>query len=262
MPLDPDPGEVLNALHKRRDILQALSGNSLTQTELSDRLPISRPTVSRAISTFEAHGIVKRSDSGYLLSEFGSRVLDRDQEYVSDLKALCQRATILDHSSELLALDATLFEDADVFFSRPNAPDSACYAHADLISNANIVRSALGGIFTIFLTEHVEQVRTRRQEVTLMVPPDLATSITNAYPDLLSELSQYDEFRLLEIDRPVPITVTYVETPTNEYAIVLVHDDGKVVSSFRNDHPDAVKWARSWLDDFQTAGAELVLDTP
>ena len=262
MSFDSDLSDILHAIHKRRDVARALSTGAHTQTEVSRRLAISRPTVSRAISQFEEYGIAERAEGGYVLTAFGAQLVDRDRAYVDDVRSLCQRAAIRERSGGSLSFDASLFENAETFFSRPNAPDSACYAHADVIRSAKEVRSVLGGIFTVFLTEHLERVRRHDQQVTLLLSPDTTASVETAYPDLLAEISSYDDFRLCRTDRDVRLTVTYARTATNEYAILLVHNDGAVVSSLRNDHPDAVEWARSWIDDYETDATEYAFEPP
>lgn len=257
MTTHPAPEDILKALLQRETVLRVLADGAAAQSEVSEAVDASRPTVSRAVGTFEDLGVARRTENGYELTEFGSKLLARHDEYVEDVVELCQVATAVSAFPERLSFDAPIFDDPEVFFSQPRAPDSASYPHKGTIEQATRVRSALARVFSIFMRSHLEQMRDRGQRLELVVRPELAETLRTTYSESLEGMVETGQLTLYETSRRIPFTTTVVEAPETSYAILFVHSEGKVVGSLRNDDPAAVEWACSHLDWYVEAATEV-----
>lgn len=256
MDVEPTPDDVVDALVQRYDILEHVIDGPATQAELREVTDVSRATVHRAITKFEALHVVECDDNEYRMTTFGERVLDRHRAYVEGIREDCLLEQFVS-SAPGLSYDSPALDGADIFFQRSGSADEAIYQNKSIIENATRVRKVLDGVMASYFLIHVDPTKYEDQEVEMIIPDTLADMVLNTYEEELHDLFGTGNFHLYRTPEPMGFSTIVAETDDETYTILKIHDEGSVASAARNTTERARRWAESRYDEYRRASEEI-----
>ncbi|RDI69927.1 MarR family transcriptional regulator [Halopelagius longus] len=199
-PTSRDSSKLVEILAKRFEVLRALKDNPTTQTELSERMDISRPTVHRIIETFEEQRLVQRRESDYELTEFGREVCESHSEYVERIDNLSRLETIKRELGDELSFDSPILEGAEVRLNDPYTVDSPGCKNRQVIENAVKVCTVLDGVMFDYLDTH--RTETNNEAVIMVLSDNITDSVLNTYEEPARDLLRTDYFELYRTSEP------------------------------------------------------------
>lgn len=88
--------DLLELTVDRRAALEALAAGPHHRRELQKELSVSKTTCHRIISTFDDHGLVTRTDSGYALSTYGEVVTEHASHFANEVEMASRLRPLFD----------------------------------------------------------------------------------------------------------------------------------------------------------------------
>lgn len=238
-----DLPEFLAVVGRRADLLGALDGQAVQKPDLEAELDVSRSTIDRGIRELEQRALVERANGGYRRTLAGALALE---EY----DRLRERADGLARGGELLAaldrdadLDSAMLADATIVERERTAPYRPVEELYDIVDAATSVRA-------FDLTVHPQQVDTYRRnveggmEAELVLTTEVVERLVADHANEFEETVDTDRVGLWQATEELPYGLVIAETPDGPVAAVMIYSDQGVVGCIRNDHPEAVVWAR------------------
>ncbi|WP_172824899.1 winged helix-turn-helix domain-containing protein [Halorientalis sp. IM1011] len=126
---------------RREPVLRTLrrSDTVLRQSDLTDRLDLSKSTAHRAIATLEDLGAIERVDGGYALTALGAVLADETTGYLTRIDRIGDLAVFLDVIEEL-PFDLDDFEAYSVTHATVDNPTAPMIRLAELTERSTTVR--------------------------------------------------------------------------------------------------------------------------
>lgn len=177
-------GELMETAIRRKPALALLAEGPHHRRELEEELGVSKATCHRIIRAFDEEGLLRRTNDGYELTEFGRVVNEQVQQVEDTVRSARQLESLLEGvAASDVEFDIELFAHANVVRARSNDP-----------------YPPHGRFMELF-----RESKTLRNIGPTPVPPTMAEEIF----DLL-----FSEGKKIELIKPKPILRKYV----SEYA--------------------------------------------
>lgn len=255
MPGGP-PDEILNAVSKRRDIIDLLLSGVDDRQELVRKVSVSRMTVDRALRELEKLNVVTSVGSDYRVTPFGRHAYQLYEEIVRDYENLDHIRDLL----ELLPADSrvapAVLVDAKVIQATMSSPQEPQY---HLLSQLETSSTVL--LLTPVVDQRITEIlheRTVEDEkpTSLLLDEDLAEFLW------VEQGKRWKAF--------VTSTVSSVTQMPNRPPYSLLVADERMLMGFYDDHGSlrgvidneaeaAVSWAESRLEAVFAEGREVVI---
>lgn len=248
--MDGEAGDLFEDAVHRRAALAALAEGTLHRRDLEERLDVSKTTCHRIIRSFDDHGLVRRTDDGYRLSELGEAVageLDRAARNVATARDLAPLLAAFEPVD--VSLDVSLFTDATVTRARPDDPYPPVSRFMDLLRGSSTLRSLdRTSIAPLHVEEMFDLVFDHGLEIEAIYPASVVDKLLSEYPEQhrrAADLGRvtyrvHDDitFGLSVFDDRVGLRAYDVETG----ALRLLVDVGS---------PEALAWAESVFEGYR-----------
>jgi len=255
-----EPEEYIDLVEKRAGILRALRGGERELRAVEDRTGVSRSTVNRAVRSLESAGLVENVGGAYALTAVGRLALDHYETYRRDWTDLFEARAVL----EALPRDAPITMDAvaggDAVASPAELPYEPVERLRATVESATTYRAALPALSDPReFTQLYEHVVTDGDAAALVVPPDLRSSMAEAFPQRLAAMAERDGFDLFVGDVPAYGLVLTEDDEGTTLTVVVFGDAGGIGGLVENDDDRAVEWAEECYESLRTA-ADCVTD--
>lgn len=245
--------EILQTAVTRRPFLAALAKAPKHRQELQEELDVSKTTCHRVVRAFDEHGLLKRTDSGYSLTEKGTLLEMYVDEYRQKVRAAFLLEPLIEaFGSVAVDFDIELFADARITRPDSNDPTLPFNREFELFREANQFSAVDGNqhIPTPFLERVYEMGIEKGMKAELIAPKPIVKKRLSMHPDLHKRHSEVDAQLTYQICDEVPFGVVVYD---HEHAVVRAYDDdtGSVELMMDSDDPAAVSWAENVLDHYR-----------
>jgi len=249
---------IMRLVTERSDILQALNEGHQTQTELSEEIGVSVSSISRYLGDLEERSLVTRSDSRYLLTGRGKRLLASFERFSKEVDYHCRVDRAIQSFDGYLDYESPILEGCDVAFSDDRAPSSALNLIKNDVKSASHIQSLFYQALTSVFEAHIEILRRTDQRVRFVFPDELGDTLRSAFSEDIEELSQYQEFELYLTDVDVEYSVTVAVTEDgSKSAWVMSHTSSGVHAIIRSESEQAVEWAETQIEHALTTAEQI-----
>ncbi|ADE04318.1 MULTISPECIES: helix-turn-helix transcriptional regulator [Haloferax] len=240
---DEDAADAFETVGRRRQILQALSTESLSKAELVRTLSVSRSTVDRGVERLVGLGLVERSNGRFVATSAGRVALETHDEAIRAMANVLGAVPVLDHLPESVEPPPSLFREAVVC----TGDLSEMERRAPLDFDINEV-TELAGFNGPFLfsnwPEAREQLTRLGDSVTLVLSAESLDWLSNRYPDDLDAMVDAG-VRVAAVDEDPTFGVVVMDRPTTASVTLVVYDHmGAPEALVVSYEPSAVAWGR------------------
>ncbi|SDM55477.1 Predicted transcriptional regulator, contains HTH domain [Halogranum gelatinilyticum] len=250
--------ETAKLVARRADFLQSLSTSPREKRDLVDELDYSRSTVDRAVRDLEMHGLVERTNAGYVTTVSGRVSVEQYRQFVETTLDTLELQELVDQFPPDVELDGRILRNASVDRADDTAPYTPAERLIDTAEKADRLRVlAVSLPDPRFFDVVAERSRAGELSVDAVVAEPLWKTLHDQHGEMLTtitetgmELSVGDvpAFDLLLFDRGEETTV----------CIVVFSDAGSILGVLTNDTPAAVEWAEQRFEHHR-ADAESVV---
>lgn len=244
-----DPARIVESLARREAFLAALREGPKSKRELEEALPVSRSTVDRAVRDLESAGLVERGDGSVRVTLSGRLVHETYEDFAAGIRGLVRARRVVEPVPPGVDLDLSVFKEAAVVGSSRHAPHEPVEALKAFLADASEIR----GVATAVLPEYVDLYRQliieEETTVDLVVSSPVLETLIAEYRTPLERSLATGRLSLYETMESPPFSTIIADDGDPEVALVVYGESG--TSGFvRNDDPDALDWARGWIDEW------------
>jgi predicted transcriptional regulator len=257
----PHPGDFLDVMRRRGELLRAIGPEGAAKRALESRLDVSRSTIDRGIRELEAKDLVERTDDGYRQTLTGRIALADYEAFTSRIEGLCEGSELLTKLPADADLSPAMLAGADVVESTRTAPGRPARTLYDVIERADSVRGFSPSV-------HPQQVETfdRRVEagmdLELVLTDAVIERILAVYADpeeVRRDLSQ-NRVTVFRTDAEFPYSLTLSDVDGRTVAGVMVYVEGGPQGCLVNDSEAAVEWAERRYERARDRAERLQFD--
>lgn len=133
--------EMIDIVFNRADVLDMVCGGTHDKRELVDNLPISRPTIDRAIRELEEHDLVKRSGGTCEPTFSGRLALEMYEITEETIDTIHNKSEILNELSKNSNISPLLLTEASIHLPSDCAPFSPIEPVYTKLEKADALRS-------------------------------------------------------------------------------------------------------------------------
>lgn len=247
--------DLLETAVERREALTTLAEAPHHRRELQEALDISKTTCHRIVRTFDNHGLLGRTDSGYTLSTKGELIAEQAGHYVRNMRTACLLEPLAEAVEETeFEFDVELFTDARITHPKPNDPTlpinrefqifRESETHLQLDYNRHIPRLYVEQLGDIVL-EHGMQFEH-------VLPKALVQDRLDRFEGLHRRQveGELDAAVSYRINDEAPFGVTVYD---RSHAVLRAYDDdtGSLTVMVDTDDPEAVAWAEAVYEHYR-----------
>ncbi|AFK20884.1 hypothetical protein E6P09_18565 (plasmid) [Haloferax mediterranei ATCC 33500] len=248
--------ELLDVLHKRCTILEAVSDQPYTKPELVDVIGTSRSTIDRGIGDLKSVGCVERHNGKYSLTTKGRLALAEYTKYTDIVENLGRAGEILNYLPSDSPVSQAFLDDVSVYSSNPNVPDSALEASNKLLSSS----TRLVGLAPTALSTypHIIESSMRDQGISteIVIEETVLDSIIEVRGEIMSRLASHEDVQFYRTDAELPYALWIIEQEDGATAGITVYENGGIQGVLMNDNPAAVSWARDVYREHRDCAVE------
>jgi len=133
--------EVLTTAVERKPVLEALAAAPHHRKELQAELDLSKTTCHRIVRTFDDHGLLRRTDSGYELTRLGEIVHEQVESFDATVRAAYRlQPLVAAFDAAGVPFDVARFLDARVTIPEPGDPYPFADRTMDLFRSSETIR--------------------------------------------------------------------------------------------------------------------------
>lgn len=249
-------------------VLEAVQHSTLNRTELQATTGVTRPTLSRILSSFESRRWITREASGkYTATTIGAMLVEEVLGAMATFRTCGRLESVIETvPRDLLPSDPSNFADAVVTVSKPGAPAGPTRRLASLVEASRTYQECypmvLGQPSRAILTSHLASEGTATVVVQPAVVEGLAADPVQSVLDAL-EADRLD----VAVTESVPFRLTILD----DRVAIARHDEatGAVTALMDMDRRRAIDWAEgvfeSLLDEatpLEETGIDLAARNP
>jgi predicted transcriptional regulator len=251
----PDPDVILDAVHKRQEVLASIDAHAAEKRELAVELDVSRSTVNRAVNELEEFDLVCETDDGYRLTAFGGFAYRGYRSFMDRYDAFVAAKPLFAYLPDELPVALELVDEAEVIRSEPPAPEEPLTRLEDVVRAGESVE----GTFPVVTYRCVELFETQAREnearVDLSFDEECLTYLTNQFHRELSLALELDNWTVRQIDDKPPLGLVVVDD--ERFWLGAYDEDGGLKGAFVGEADGVVAWARNVLDRYREEGRRL-----
>lgn len=240
-----DSADVLTLIAQRAQLVQQLSDGIVSTRSLTQILPTSRSTVTRALNKLEAKDLVQRGGNGYELTHYGQFVYQTYRQAIDRYDTLTAAKPLLHHLPESSAIPRDVFDDATVIRPKPPIPD------APRTQFANRVRQSEKVIGTVKIVDHRlvelfhDQLTTHDFQLSLLLDKQVAESLRHMYLNIFRTMLEIDHCTLWSAKQMPPFSLVVIDC--SELWLGVYNEYGQLQGFLQTESSAAVEWAEQYL---------------
>lgn len=250
MEFDP---ELLELAVTRRPVLAALAEEPHHRRELQDRLDISKTTCHRIIRSFDEHGLVRRTGSGYGLTTLG-RVLaeqvarfEETAETASQLQPLLEQFEASDD-----AFDIDLFTDPAVDWTVDRSRTFTIDRGVDHVERSDVIRVLdWTPVPELYLDEIFQLIAEDQMRAESIYPKAEVRARLEDFPDLHDELIEAGAEARYWVHEDVPPWGLTIYGDSLVELRAYDQQSGAAILDATTEHPRAVDWAMTVFAEYR-----------
>lgn len=255
--------EVLETAVRRKSVLAALSAEPHHRQELQDELDISKTTCHRIVRTFEDRGLLRRTDSGYALTQLGKILYERVDEFDSAVRTAYELQPLLaEYDAVDVDFELELFRDATATTPEPGNPYPFVDRTMDLFRESDTIRVVDCNplVPPMYVEQMLEIALETGMEGEFIVTEEIALGNMQQFPDLQRQVAESDTTSgkyFVHDDIPFGMAIY------DEHLDVRVYDEttGTPTLYVDTDDPDALDWAEQvYAEYYEEADPATTLD--
>lgn len=237
--------ETANLVARRSDFLQSLSTSPRDKRDLVDELDYSRSTVDRAVRDLEMHGLVERTDGGYVTTVSGRVSVEQYRRFVETTLDALGVQDLIDQLPPGAGLDGRVLRNAAVDRADDTAPYTPIDQLIDAAERADRLRVlAVSSPEPRFFELVAERSRADELTVDAVVSDALWETLRTQHTDVLTTVA--DVGMAFSVgDVPAFDVLLFEEGEATTVAVVVSSDAGSVLGVVTNDTVEAVEWAET-----------------
>lgn len=232
-------------LVKRMPLMQALSDEELTFTELDNRLDISRSTIHRAVKSLCENEVIKESNGTFEITDWGAVILDELDRFSARTEAVCGLESFL-NTVDYDAVDVPVgqFVNAEITEPKPRQPHYCVKRISELMQDADDFR-LFTSVVSPFYVDAVCQKLRNGTEVEVILDAEAATILTDEYPR--GTKNQLERGALdIRVHENIPFELLLFD----ERLAMTAHDDGIPQALVETDADGAIEWGESLYESY------------
>ncbi|NHN40771.1 ArsR family transcriptional regulator [Halorubellus sp. JP-L1] len=248
-----DSGErddLVGTLTRRREILGALDERPRDKPALVRELGVARSTVDRAVRQLESCGLAERGPDGIELTTCGEVALDVYGAFTARLEALWECHDVVSQLPSREFAPPVFLADADVVRASVSAPDRPIMAFVDLVEEATYARGFSPAAYGAYVDAFERRVTAGELTAELAFSDEALTELTTTHRDAIERAASTGRVTVHRVETLPTAGVVVLERGDAGPVVAMgVHDGSSLSAVVTNDAPDAVAWARDFVDE-------------
>lgn len=242
----PSVSELIRRLDRRADILSHLIDEPSSLCALDERVPESKPTLSRALRLLSEYGIVEYVDGEWTVTRYGNALHRHYCDSRSGFESIMRAKPLIDELRAGYSPPDTLFTECESYLPEPQSPHKPISVLSDRLRGAR----CLDAYIPVRLTPYFEAIEAMNTGETVACRVYFDPRLT-PIPDGLRETA---EVTVQSPDNSNPYSLFVVDDTSLWLG---VHDSRGSFRGFaRTEDPESVSWARDMLNDASTGGVQ------
>ncbi|WP_255194853.1 helix-turn-helix transcriptional regulator [Halorarius litoreus] len=252
---DPDTSAegVATALSNRRPLVEALADGPRSKADLEARLGVARSTVYKGLRELETVGVVRVTDEGYALTQFGRLARRKHDDYRATVERLCAVRSVLSAVPADVHLPLSFIERSQVVMPERHAPERPLTTFEAVADEADRLWTLSPVAIPRFMPDIHEDVECGDRDIEIVVEPAALDAL----------MAGYDAF-----DAAVEAGLRVYESPGSlPFGLTLFDDEAVSLAAYASDGslrglllctcPDAMDWAEGVYERHRAAAAEV-----
>ena len=234
-------------LARRFDLLDALTEDPLTKSELETRLDISRSTIDRAVRSLEAEEIVARDAGNVSLTEYGRVALQGYREFQLGLDGLRDATSILSTSDRDESIPFGFFRSAEIVDASRHSPHRPIVAFEQFLEDVDAVQSVGTGLLPDYVEFYHREIVDHDMAAELVVKAPVLDNLLSMYWDSMSDMLSTGRLEVYETTLDSPYSIKIGQGSKPDVSLITYGPQG-VTGFMRSDTREAIEWASDLYD--------------
>lgn len=242
-------GELLETALRRKSALALLAEGPHHRRELEEELDVSKATCHRIIRSFDEEGLLRRTDDGYELTEFG-RVVDEQVQQVEDtVRTARQLEPLIEGvAASDVAFDIDLFVDANVVRAQRNDPYPPQERFMELFRESETLRNVGPTPVPPTMAEEIfDLMFSEGMRIELIKPKPIIRKYVSEYADQGRKAAERDQLGV-RIYEGFQFGMSLFDGHLGLRGYDL--ETGKILVFADTDDPEAVAWGEEVFDRY------------
>lgn len=244
---------VLETAVKRKPVLAALAESPHHRQELQDELDLSKTTCHRIVRTFDEHGLLRRTDSGYELTQLGEIVHEQVESFDTTVRtayALEPLVEVVDEAA--IPFDVSRFLEASVTTPEPGDPYPFVDRTMELFRTSETIRvlDCNPLVPPMYVEKMLDIALDTGMRGEFIVTPDIAVGNMEQFPDRQRQVAASDETTgRYFVHEDIPFGLALYDNHLD----IRVYDEetGTPTLYVDTDDQSAIEWAESVYEQFR-----------
>jgi predicted transcriptional regulator len=249
--------DLCNTLRKRSELLQVLASAPHTRSELSQKLPISRSTISRALNVYEKYDCVEQDEEKCRITTTGLLALAAYNRYVESISSLLVSSDELNSLPDRASVDISFIQNTQRYPADSSVPGRALEASNEIIRSANHFLGLAPVALPSYPRSLYEILQDQDLQAEIIIEKDVLKGLRESCSDVMQRLEQMESVSFWLATQPLPYSIWIAKSPGQNYAGLTIHANGGVQAVLINNDPKAVNWALNQYREFRNGAATL-----
>lgn len=245
--------ELLAIAVERRGALAALSREPHHREELESELDVSKTTCHRIVRTFDDRGLLRRTDSGYVLTPLGKQLSALVSEFESNVRLAYRLQPLLaEFDAADIEFELEYFRNATITEPEPGNPYPFADRTMELFRDSETIRVVDCNplVPPVYIEKMLEIALETGMQGEFIVTPEIALGNMQEFPDLQRQVAESED-----------TTGNYLVSEDIEFGMALydshldlrVYDEetGTPVLYVDTGDPAAIEWGQSLYERFR-----------
>ncbi|MDG5821553.1 ArsR family transcriptional regulator [Natronococcus sp. A-GB7] len=249
--------DLCNTLRKRSELLQALASTPRTKSELSQKLPISRSTVSRGLKVYEEHDCVEQDKEKYRITTTGLLALTAYNRYIESISSVIVSSGELNSLPEKASVDISFVRNAQRYPADPSVPGMAFEASNEIIRSSDHFLGLAPVALPSYPRSLYEILQEQDLQAEIVIEKYILKRLQESCSDVMQRLEQMESVSFWLATQPLPYSIWIAKSAEQNHAGLTIHANGGVQAVLINNDPKAVNWALNQYQEFRDEAAPL-----
>lgn len=252
---DPDrePAGVAAVLSKRWELVAALADGPRSKAALESDLGVARSTVYKGLRELEGVGVVRPTNDGYALTQFGRLVRRKHDDYRASLHRLCTVRSVLEAIPRETHLPLSFLERSTVVLPARHAPERPLTTFEAMAETADSLRSLSPVAIPRFMPDIHDAVTAGTRDIELVIESDALAVLRAEYEPFDEAL--VDGLQVHESPDPLPFGLTLFDDEA--VSLSSYGGDGSLRGLLLCDCPHAGDWAAAVYERYRADAIEV-----
>lgn len=239
----PHPGDFLQVMNRRSELLRALGSDGTSKRALEEDLDVSRSTIDRGVRELEAKDLVERTGDGYRRTLTGSLALQNYDRFTRRTEGLCAGSALLTELPTDVEFDPAFLAGARVVETEPASPHRPLEELYSVVEEAVAVRGFAPAIHPQQVETYERQIVDGGMGVDIVLTEDAYDRLVADYPEALGRVVDQEHVSFHRTDVTFHYSLTVADLGDRTVAAVMIYGGNGMQGCLMNDSAPAVDWA-------------------